>query len=262
MKDYQTISLVHEKGRAVVTLSRPQLHNAFNYTLLEELIDVFTLLESEESVRIIILTGAGKSFCAGADLNFMKDAAKNSFEQNYEESLRLDDLMQLIYLNPKPVIAKVNGSAFGGGVGLIAACDIVIAVDSARFAFTEVRLGLAPAVISPYVTAKIGNAAARELFITGEQFTAEKALLIGLLNAIVPAEKLNSAVDEKVEIIIKNGPEAIKSIKQMNYENWQLAFPELRHFTAKLIATLRRSKEGQEGMAAFLEKRKPGWIAE
>lgn len=258
--NYQTIIIEKKKNVALVTLNRPGVHNAFNNELISDLSDVFDKLNSDDSVRVIVITGNGKTFCAGADLNWMKSVVNYSYEQNLDESLKLAELMFLIFTHTKPVIARINGSAIGGGVGLVSVCDILIAAETAKFGLSEVKLGLVPAAISPFVMERIGPTKSRELFITGERISANKALEYGLINNVVSLSDLDEAVNEKVNMILQNGPEAIKSVKKMIFDVTQMKFPELTEYTARLIANLRLSREAQEGMNAFLEKRKPNWI--
>jgi len=230
--------------------------------LINELYTVFENLNSDNDTRVIVLTGKGKSFCAGADLNWMKSVVNYTYQQNYDEALKLAKLMFLIYRHSKPVIARVNGSAIGGGVGLLSVCDIVIASDSAQFGLSEVRLGLVPSVISPFVITRIGEAKAREIFVTGERISAQKAHQINLLNYIAPLEKLDDIVNDKVNSILNNGPNAVKAAKELILNVTQMTTEEFQHYTAGLIADLRLSEEGQEGMNAFLEKREPKWVKE
>ncbi|MCX6154318.1 MAG: enoyl-CoA hydratase/isomerase family protein [Candidatus Kapabacteria bacterium] len=258
--NYQTIELDIQNKVATIRLNRPDVHNALNNILIYDLYDAFESLLHQSDVRVIVLTGNGKSFCAGADLNWMKSVVHYSYEQNYEESLKLAKLMYLIFNHTKPVIAKINGSAIGGGVGLMSVCDILVANETAKFGLSEVRLGLVPAAISPFVMSRIGESHSRELFITGERISAAKALRIGLLNYCLSESELDSKVDELCKTIIKNGPNALKSVKELIFNCTQLRFPELQNYTAKLIADLRLSTEGQEGMNAFLEKREPNWV--
>ncbi len=257
--DYQTIEVQIQGNVSTIRLNRPDVHNAFNNILIYELYDIFDKLKAENDIRVIVITGNGKSFCAGADLKWMKSVKDYSYEQNYEESLKLAELMYLIFTHPKPVIARINGSAIGGGVGLMSVCDILIAADHSMFGLSEVRLGLVPAAIAPFVMSRIGQVHARELFITGERITARKALDIGLVNKVVPYSDIDKAVSEKISFIVNNGPEAIKSVKELIFHCSEGTFPEITEYTAKLIAGLRISKEGQEGMSAFLEKRPPSW---
>lgn len=262
MNNYHTIKVEIQQYIATITLNRPEVHNAFNSQLINELYDCFSILMNNSELRVIILTAIGKSFCAGADLNWMKSVVNYSYEQNLEESNKLADLMFLIFTYPIPVIARINGSAIGGGIGLMSVCDILIAEENSRFGLSEVRLGLVPAVISPYVISRIGLAKARELFITGERITAEEARRIGLVNYVVNSEKLDTLVKEKAKWIAESGPEAVKTAKQMILKPLIKQLKELNEYNAQLIANLRLSEEGQEGMNAFLEKRKPIWIKE
>lgn len=258
--NYETIIVDYDGKIATITLNRPEVHNALNNILINDLTDAFMELKDEPELRIIILTGNGKSFCAGADLNWMKSVVDYTYEQNYKESFELAKLMYLIYTHPKPIIAKVNGSAIGGGVGLMSVCDISIAADNSAFGLSEVKLGLVPSAISPFVMGRIGQSFARELFITGERITAKRAEEIRLINKAVAPRKLDKAVDEKIDMILKSGPEAVRNVKEMIYKITQIKFPEITDYTAELIADLRLSEEAQEGMSAFLEKRKPNWV--
>lgn len=258
---YDTILTEIDGKVAKITLNRPEVRNAFNNELINDLYDAFEKLKEAPDIRAIVLTGAGKSFCAGADINWMKSVVDYTYQQNYKESLKLADLMNLIFTHPKPVVARVNGAAIGGGVGLMSVCDILIASDTAKFGLSEVRLGLVPAAISPFVMSRIGQNYAREFFITGERMSAAKAREIGLVNYCVAPEDLDKIVDEKVSMIVNNGPEAVKTVKEMiiKVASMSIDSPETRQYTAELIADLRLSEEGQEGMNAFNEKRAPIW---
>jgi methylglutaconyl-CoA hydratase len=258
--EYSTISLSHQGPVCIITLNRPEVHNALNNTLIYELYDAFNNLKEANDIRVIVLTGNGQSFCAGADLKWLKDVMNYSFDQNYEESLKLAELMLLIYTHPKPTIARINGSAIGGGVGLMSVCDILISTDTAMFGLSEVKIGLVPAVISPFVIARIGIASTRELFITGERIKAHRALEIGLVNTVSPNHEIDKYVNGFIQQILANGPEAVKTVKELIFKVPQMNFPEVTEYTAELIAKLRISPEGQEGMSAFLEKRPPSWI--
>jgi len=260
MLNYFTIKCEINRGIATVTLDRPEVHNAFNSELINELYECFTLLSEDKDIRVVVLTAKGKSFCAGADLNWMKSVVNYSYEQNLEESKKLAALMYLIFTFPIPVIGRINGSAIGGGVGLVSVCDILIAEENAKFGLSEVRLGLVPAVISPYVISRIGLAKARELFITGERIPSEEAQRIGLINYVVSKELLDTLVQDKATSILQSGPEAVKMAKQMILKPLLAQLKELNEYNASLIANLRLSAEGQEGMNAFLEKRKPCWL--
>ena len=261
-KDLTCVKLRTDKYSARIYLNRPEVHNALNDILINELYDIFAELKKEDDLRVVILTSEGKSFCAGADLNWMKSVVNNSYEQNMLESLKLADLMNIIYTFPTPVIARVNGSAIGGGVGLMSVCDIIIADKKATFGLSEVSLGLVPSVISPYVINRIGETYAREVFITGQRLTATEAAERGLINMAVETEDLDKFVDEKIKYIMKNGPEAVRIVKEMIQKVRLIEPGETREYTATLIADLRGSKEAQEGMTAFLEKRRPSWVKE
>lgn len=247
---------------ATVTLRRPDAHNALNVQMIQDLIAAFSLLATDSRLHGVILTGEGSSFCAGADIAMMKETAIFTEEQNLEDALRLSDLFYLINTLPCPVVARVNGAVIGGGVGLVAACDIAIAAETARFAFSEVKLGIAPAVISPFVIHKIGEAQARRFFVTGERFAAAQALAMGLVHTVVPREQLDEAVQKIVQELLSGAPQAIRTCKTLALQVGGMRYDQARTYTAKLIATLRASTEGQEGLGAFLEKRKPSWTTE
>lgn len=245
-----------------ITMNRPQVHNAFDDTLIAALADALVAAGRDESVRAIVLTGEGASFSAGADLNWMRGMTGASEDENREDSLRLASLMRTLQYLPKPTVARVNGPAYGGGVGLIACCDIAIGVDSARFGLTEVKLGLVPAVISPYVIHAIGLRHARRLFLTGELFDAATAEHIGLLHRCVPATQLDEAIDATLALLAKAGPVAQAEAKQLALRMagaTQAQAEQLDRDNAALIARLRVSDEGQEGLGAFLAKRAPRW---
>ena len=242
-----------------VALDRPHVHNAMNPQLIEDLTRLFAEISAREDVRVVILTGSGRSFCAGADLAAMRAAADYDYEQNVSGGEAIFDLMASIDRCPRPVVGRVNGTAVGGGVGLVSCCDIVVAVEKAKFAFSEVRLGLVPAVISPFVLRKIGAGSARELFLTGERFDAFEARRIGLVQHVTTAEKLDEVVAERVELLLNGAPEAQTSVKQLIRSLEHLPLQEQRRYTAEMLADRRASEEGREGMSAFLQKRKPDW---
>jgi methylglutaconyl-CoA hydratase len=258
-QQYGTIVYAIEDSIAHVTLNRPDVHNAFNDVMIRELIDVFENIEKHPEVRVVVFTGEGKSFCAGADLNWMRRVKDYSFEQNLRESLELSDMLFGMYSCSKPTIARVNGAAIGGGTGLVAVCDIAVAADSAKFSFSEVKIGLIPACISPYVVKKCGEGRCREFFLTGERMTAERALGAGLVNKVVAPEDLDSAVAQFTSQLISSGPESITRCKELLRNVPFMCYDEVKRYTAKIIAQIRGSEEGQEGMNAFLEKRKPKW---
>jgi methylglutaconyl-CoA hydratase len=245
---------------ARVWMNRPDARNAFDGLMVTELRKTLFDLRSVDGVRVIVLGGRGASFCAGADLGWMKAMASFSRVENLGEAQALADLFFTVYESPKPVVARVHGHALGGGAGLVAACDIPVAALGTQFGFTEVRLGIIPAVISPYVVSKIGESAARELFLTGERFEAVRALEIGLIRAAVPEEDLDAAVEGRVNELLKAGPRAIAEAKALIREVAWRRIEDVQRYTVERIADVRVSAEGQEGMRAFLEKRKPDWI--
>ena len=242
-------------------LDRPTLHNAFDATLIATLTDALAEAGTDASVRVVVVEGSGASFSAGADLNWMRGMASASEAENRVDALALARLMRTLDELPKPTIARVQGAAFGGGVGLVACCDIAIGVPEAKFGLTESKLGLLPAVISPYVIAAIGARQARRWFATAEIFDAATALQIGLLHQVVPAGQLDAAVQRQIELLLKAGPVATATAKSLVR---QVAASSDRDAldtgNAGLIARLRVSAEGQEGLSAFLDKRPPTWI--
>ncbi|MDH4210860.1 MAG: enoyl-CoA hydratase/isomerase family protein [candidate division WOR-3 bacterium] len=258
-KKYETIRCEAKKNIANVVFNRPDVHNAFDDVMIRELAEVFDQLAMRSEVRAVVLTGEGKSFCAGADLNWMRRVKDYSYEDNLRESLELSDMLYKIYSCPKPTIARVNGAAIGGGTGLVAVCDIAVAARSAKFSFSEVKLGLIPACISPYVIKKCGEGKCREFFLTGERLSADKALSAGLVNAVAELEGLDVVIDQYLAQLISSGPEAIATCKELLRKVPQMSYDDLKRYTAEIIAQIRISEEGQEGMAAFLEKRKPEW---
>jgi len=252
---------IDERGIATVTLFRAEVHNAFNDDLIWELNTTFKKLGEDDSVRAVVLTGAGKSFSAGADLNWMKAAAGYSEQENMRDALRLSEMLASVNSCPKPTIAIVNGAAFGGGVGLVACCDIAIAVDGAKFSLSEVKLGLTPATISPYVVAAIGERAARRYFLTAERLTANEARRIGLVHETAPSlQEAFSLAHIIIKNLLEGAPQAQAEAKRLiaTVANKEIT-ETLREDTAKHIAKRRTSAEGTEGLAAFLEKRKPNW---
>jgi methylglutaconyl-CoA hydratase len=247
---------------ARITLNRPDVRNAFNDEMLEDLLEVFGAIRDDAEVRVVVLTGKGDAFCAGADLRWMKRVVDYTYEENYEDSLRLARMLYEVYSCPRPVIARVNGPAIGGGTGVVAVCDIAVASEKAFFAFSETKLGLTPAAISPYLLKRMGEKNLRECFLTGERFTAARAAEMGLVNAVVPAGELDAAVDKKVKQILSGGPEALAVSKKLIREIAEKSIQENGPYTAEVIAKLRTSEEGQEGMNAFLAKRKPSWVGD
>ncbi len=259
-----TDSLLHYDQQGAVgriTFNRPDIHNAFNAAVIDEMAALFTELADDSDLRVVVLTGAGKSFCAGADLNWMRSVVDQTYEQNLAESNRLADLFYQMHTFPRPIIARVNGAAIGGGTGFVAVCDIAIAAESAKFSFSEVKIGVVPACIGPYVIQKIGEGKARELFMTGERMDGRRAHDVGLVNRAVPDADLDSTVDAIVNSLLSSGPEAVATAKRLINEVPGMPAEEFRPYTAEMIAKIRLSPEGQEGMAAFLEKRKPSWVS-
>ncbi|MDH4019372.1 MAG: enoyl-CoA hydratase-related protein [Xanthomonadales bacterium] len=252
-----------KRGVLTIRMNRPEVHNAFDADMIRELTAALKEADQNEAARMVMITGTGSCFSAGADLNWMRSLVNASQDENEHDAMRLADLLrQLNYLS-KPTIAGINGAAFGGGAGLIAACDITIAVESARFGLTEARLGLAPAVISPYVIRRIGEANARRYFLSAERFDSKTAYDIGLIQQITTESELDGALEKTINQVLKSGPTAVSHCKQLIFEiaghnaSSQKATDEM---TTRLIARLRVSGEGQEGLTAFLDKRKPGWI--
>ena len=261
--DWQTLSIRHDGAVASLQMQRPEVHNAFDARLIAELTEALLHLEQDASVRAVVLSGAGTTFSAGADLNWMLGMARATEQENEQDSLLLAKLMHTLNFLSKPTIAKVNGSAYGGGVGLVACCDIAVGADGAKFSLSEVKLGLVPAVISPYVIAAIGARQARRLFLSAEVFGAKEAERIGLLHQCVAGDELDGAVDKALHWLLKGGPQAQREAKQLvasvsglTAEHAAKADRE----NARLIARLRVSPEGQEGLSAFLDKRAPRWV--
>lgn len=255
------LTSIDDRGIATVTLNRADVHNAFNDDLIWELNNAFKTLGENPDVRAIVLTGAGKSFSAGADLNWMKAAASYTEEQNMRDALRLSEMLSTLNSCPKPTIAIVNGATFGGGVGLVSCCDMAIAVDGAKFSLSEVRLGLTPATISPYVVAAIGERAARRYFLTAERFDAAEARRIGLVHETAPSlQEAFSLAHVFIKNLLAGAPVAQAEAKDLIASvSGKDITEELRTDTAKRIADRRASSEGKEGLTAFLEKRKPSW---
>jgi methylglutaconyl-CoA hydratase len=253
------ISLKRAESVATLTLERPDLHNAFNVEMIAELHDCFSALASDPATRVVVLTGAGPSFCAGADLNWMRASLDWSHEQNMADAKALAAMFEAAWVLPQPLIGRINGAAMGGGVGLVACCDIAVAIDTARFGFSEVKLGLIPAVISQYVVPKIGISQARALFVSAERFSAQRAYEIGLVHAIASAEELDVTVANLVERLLSSGPAALGAAKRLVDAVSTLDREAARRYVLEAITQARTSPEGQEGIRAFLEKRKPNW---
>jgi len=259
--DFKTLKIQLGESMAWVNLDRPEVRNALNPELIRELTEVFDWLNSRDDIRVIVLKGNGKCFCAGADLEYMKDMAGYSYNQNVADDERLSKLFQTIYFCNKAVIVDVHGACIGGANGIIAAADIVIAEKDTKFAFTEVRLGITPATISPFVVAKIGNTVAKELMLTGRRFTAEEAKAFRLVNAVVDEADMIDTERQYIDHFMHASPDAIAECKNLlrmvtgTDDRYNPVFLQ----TSVAIANQRISKAGQEGMAAFFEKRKPDW---
>lgn len=256
----KTLLIEKENRITKVTLNRPDVHNAFNEDLTKELYETFSSLNDDKDTRLIVLTGAGKSFSAGADLNYMKSAAQKNREQNIEESLYMAKMLKTIDEVNKPVLGVINGTALGGGMGLVSVCDVVIAHEEAKFGFSEVKLGMAPSVISPFVVRKIGIPNARRYFLTGERFGGETAQEIGLVNAVYDEKSKSEIYKSFLKHFLTNAPEAMAHVKKLLRLNWQSSGEELTRFTAEQISDLRASKEAQEGIKAFFEKRPASYV--
>ena len=256
------LAIEHQGPIGIVTMNRPERHNAFDDALIAELTEALRSMEAEDAVRVVVLSGAGKSFSAGADLNWMKRMAGYSKDENQRDAMALAALMRTLANLRKPTIARVHGAAYGGGVGLVACCDVAVGSHGASFALSEARLGLVPAVISPYVIAAIGERAARRYFLSGERFDAAEGWRLGLLHDIAPTD---GAMDEKIgelcDAMLDCGPVAQREAKDLiRAVAGKPLHSELVQDTAERIARIRSSPEGKEGVAAFLEKRKAAWV--
>jgi len=259
---YQNILTEIDAGVGIVTLNRPERHNAFDDEMIAELSEAMDWMGGDPAVRVVVISSTGKSYCAGADLAWMQRAATYSLEENRRDAGALADMLHRVSDCPKPVIARVQGPAFGGGVGLVAACDMAVATFETRFALTEVKLGLIPAVISPYVIAAIGERYVRRYMLTAERFSAAEAYRIGLIHEMVADDAgLDEAIGEWIDQLMQNGPQALAECKSLiRAVSSRPLGPKVMEYTADRIARVRVSEEGQEGLAAFLQKRKPNWI--
>lgn len=264
--DFRTLIVDQDpRGVLYVALNRPQVRNAFNSEVIEDLLNVFKTEALRSEVRMIVLRGSGSIFCAGGDLNWMKKSIEYSYEENLAETRQLTHLFATLNECPKPVIGSIHGAAIGGGVGLVSICDIAIATEETQFSLSEVRLGIIPACIGPFVIEKIGSSHARALFMSAERFNAKRALEIGLIHEVVQdVASLESATERLVKNSLNCGPRAMSAAKNLILN---LSIPERRsnlpnclEYSSKMLAELRVSPEGQEGIRAFLEKRSPAWI--
>ncbi len=256
--EWETVQVQTGEDGALVIMQRPERRNAFNPEMIADLTAAFKALRDSDT-RLIVLTGAGSSFSAGADLEYMKSIKEAGADANRRDALALAALLEEIYTHPKPVIARVNGPAIGGGLGLVCACDMAWAAEQAFFAFSEVRLGLVPAVIAPYVLRALGERQARRWMLTGDRIDAKTALTIGLVQGVAPLDALDRSILEVANSLNAAGPNALAACKRLIRRSGEETIESVGEWTAELIAELRGGAEGQEGMAAFLEKRSPGW---
>jgi methylglutaconyl-CoA hydratase len=261
MAAFSLLRLDIDGAVATVTLNRPDVHNAFNPAMIGELTACFTMLAAEHGIRVVVLAAAGRSFCAGADLQWMRESLHWSYEENLADADRLAGMYEMLDRLPKPVIGRVNGAAIGGGAGLVACCDLVVAAEQATFGFTEVKLGLVPAVIGRFVVPKIGPSHARALFLAGARFGAPHAAAIGLVHQVVPTAELDQAVGAAVSEMLSSAPEAVARAKALVAAMDALPEEDRRAYTVAAIAKARTSAEGQAGLTAFLEKGRPPWSA-
>lgn len=261
MKNYKTITCEHTDQVITIWLNRPEIHNAFNEVMILELIECFSAINEDKEVRVVVLRGKGKSFCAGADLNWMRDVAQYSYDENLNESLQLSTCFYSIYTCRKPTIAVVHGAAIGGANGLLAACDIALCEDETTFSLSEVKIGVIPACISPYILKRVGEFGARELMLSGRRIKGMEAEKMQLVNQSLPAGNLEKHLTETIKLLLTSGPSAMSQCKNLIFDvSNKLSLNEALEYTAKMIAEIRASEEGQEGMNAFLEKRAPAWV--
>jgi methylglutaconyl-CoA hydratase len=247
---------------AKVFLNRPDVRNAFNEEVIAELHAAFTELGADATLRVIVLGGHGKAFCAGADLSWMRAMADYSWEQNRADAQALADMLWAIYSCPVPVVGRIQGDCYAGGVGLAAVCDVLVAADAAAFCLSEAKLGLLPGTISPYVIRALGEQASRRYFTTAERFTAAQAHRLGFVHELCRVDELDAKVDEIVAALLANGPMATRACKRLVQDVAGVPLtPALREDTARSIADIRASDEGREGVQSFLQKRKPSWLA-
>lgn len=261
MTDKYSTIIVDSGIVTTITLNRPKLRNAMSSLMISELTHVFSAFNSESNVRIIVLKGAGKSFCAGADLNYMKDIAGFDIDENYKDAMKLANLFVAVYKCVIPTIAVVHGAAIGGANGILAACDIVIAEENTTFAFSEVKLGISPATIAPFIIRRIGEYNARYLMLTGKRIFGAEAQSIGLVNVAIPEKEISACLQSYIKEFYSSSPMAVRATKELisHICNSNKNIDDEIQYTAKLIAELRAGKDGQEGMTAFFEKRKPGY---
>ena len=256
---YEFIELVSNGPICTLVMNRPAVHNAFNPQFIGEMTAALHALAGDDRVRVLVLTGAGPSFSAGGDLAWMQASQQYTNDRNLADARELDAMFEALNTLPKPVIGRINGAALGGGAGLVACCDLAVAVEEARFGFTEVKLGLLPAVIAQYVVPKIGVSHSRALFVSGERFTSERAFEIGLIHAITDMQELDATVQSLAQRLLSSGPRAVGAAKRLVAAIWDLERSAAKTYAVEAIAQARTSAEGQEGLAAFLAKRRPDW---
>lgn len=258
---YNTIEIKKENDIATIWLNRQEIHNAFNQEMISEIIRCFESINTDKEIRAIVLRGKGRSFCAGADLNWMRNVANYSYQENYEESFQLSKCFYTIYTSPKPTIALVHGAAIGGANGLLAACDFAYCDNNTVFSLSEVKIGIVPACISPYILKRTGEFTSKELMLTGLRFKGKAAEGYKLVNKSMTESELEVHLNETVDLLRTSGPKAISHCKNLIYDVVnKLTLEEALKYTANMIADIRASEEGQEGMDAFLNKRKPNWV--
>jgi methylglutaconyl-CoA hydratase len=259
--NFKTIEIEIKEQVGTIWFNRPQIHNAFNEEMIEEIIQAIEFVNANDEIRVLVLRGRGKSFCAGADLNWMRGVSNYTYNQNYAESLRLSECFYAIYTCKKPTIAMVHGAAIGGANGFLAACDFALAEENTVFSLSEVKIGIVPACISPYVIKRVGEYNARELMLTGKRITGRTARKRGLLNKSLPSYKFEDELKNLISLLKSSGPQAMSQCKTLIFDiSNKLTLNDAITYTAEMIAQIRASEEGQEGMAAFLEKRTPNWI--
>ncbi|HRY98120.1 MAG TPA: enoyl-CoA hydratase-related protein [Bacteroidales bacterium] len=259
--NFETITFELNSDVGTIWLNRPDIRNAFNEVMIQELIDCYEEAGKMDEVRVLVLRGKGKAFCAGADLNWMRGVAGYTYEQNYAESLNLSKCFYTIYTSPKPTIALVHGAAIGGANGLLAACDFAYADHDTVFSLSEVKIGIVPACISPYVVKRTGEFVSRELMLTGRRFNGPEAQAYRLVNRSLDAGEMDAHLSDLVHMLRTSGPRAISQCKDLLFKvSNTMDLDEAYEYTARMIAAIRASEEGQEGMAAFLEKRLPAWV--
>ena len=258
---YKTLEIFVRQGVSVIWMNRPEVRNAFNETMIADLTQAFQAADADKSIRAVVLAGRGPAFCAGADLNWMKKMSGYGLKENQTDAMALSTMLNTIYMMKKPTVARVHGAAFAGGMGLVAACDIVVAVEEAEFCLSEVKLGLVAATISPYVVAAMGERHARRYFLTAERFTAAEAFRIGLVHDIVPMSELDAGVNILLGHLLTASPAAIAASKDLIRAVARAPIGQkMIADTAARIAAARTSADGKEGIRSFLKKRRPSWM--